>query len=173
MVTDDWPPIWPTMILPKIFQFRFSVDMEKMIDPPICLTRISPKIFQLRFSLDIMKNDHPPVWLTRISPKIFQFRFSQDMMGDDEPTPSDCSESHLKFFSSDLVWRWGEMINPPIWLTRIWPKIFQFRFSVDMVGDDQPSPSDWPGSDLKFFSSDLAWTWWKMIDPHQTDQDPT
>ena len=25
-------------------------------------------------------------------------------------------------------------------------------------------PSDLPGSHLKFFSSDLAWTWWKMID---------
>ena len=25
-------------------------------------------------------------------------------------------------------------------------------------------PSDWPGCHLKFFSSDLAWTWWMMID---------
>ena len=30
--------------------------------------------------------------------------------------------------------------------------------------DDWPLPPIWPGSHLKFLSSDLACTWWKMID---------
>ena len=54
------------------------------------------------------------------------------------------AESHLKMlFYYMLKDDW-----PPIWLTRMSPKIFQFRFSLDVVKDDWPSL---PGSDI----------WWK------------
>ena len=64
------------------------------------------------------------------------------------------------------------MIDPPVLLTRIWPKIIRFRFSLDMVKDDWPPPQYcWPESDLKLLSLDLAWTWWKMIDLHPSIAD--
>ena len=78
--------------------------------------------------------------------------------------PSDQLGSYLKFFISDLACTWWRMIDPPIWLTRISPKIFKFRFSVYKVKVDWP-PSDWPECHLKFFISDLACISWKSIDP--------
>ena len=193
MVKDDWPPLdcWPESHL-KFVSSDLAWTWWKMIDPPRLLTRLSPKICKFRFSFDMVKDDWPPLdcwpeshlkfvssdlawtwWtmsnpprlLTRLSPKICKFRFSFDMVKDDWP-PLDCwPESHLKFVSSDLAWTWWTMSNPPRLLTRLSPKICKFRFSFDMVKDDWPPLDCWPESHLKFVSSDLAWTWWKMSNP--------
>ena len=42
------------------------------------------------------------------------------------------------------------MIDPPVWLTNISPKILKFRFSLHMVKDDWAPQYDWPLSHLKF-----------------------
>ena len=97
--------------------------------------------------------------------------------------PSNWPGSHLNFFSSDIAWTWWKMIDP-LTSSDIWWKCGKFCFCMYSPNDackcainfflssgakverwlTHPT-SDWPGSHVKFFSSDLAWTWWKMIDP--------
>ena len=36
------------------------------------------------------------------------------------------------------------MIEPPVWLTNISPKILKFIYSLHMVKDDWPPRYDWP-----------------------------
>ena len=65
--------------------------------------------------------------------KCFFCMWSQMMHANLSPTFSPSAESHLKM----LIYY--------------------------MLKDDWPHQSDWPGCQLKFFSSDLGWTWWMMI----------
>ena len=120
----------------------------KMIDPPIWLTRMPPKIFQFRFSLDMLKDDWLPLPGSDIWWKSWKFHFCKysPMIHANFPqTFSRSAESHLKMlFYYMLKDDW----HPTAWLTRMSPKIFQFRFSLDMLKDDWPSL---PGSDI----------WWK------------
>ena len=69
--------------------------------------------------------------------------------------------SQLKL--QDSACTWSKMIDPQVWLTIISPKFLKLRFSLHMVEDDWPPRYDWPVSHLKFWSSDSACTWSKMI----------
>ena len=53
-------------------------------------------------------------------------------------------------WSWDSACTWWKMIDPPLWLTSISPKILKFRFSLHMVKYDWPPKYDWPVSHLKF-----------------------
>ena len=58
------------------------------------------------------------------------------------------------------------MIDPPVWQTRISPRILKFRFTLHMVkGDWPPAQYDRPGSHLEFFSKIHHAHGQKMIDP--------
>ena len=48
-----------------------------------------------------------------------------------------------KTYISECKIKSWKMIDPLIWLTRMSPKIFQFRFSLDMVNDDWLPPGIW------------------------------
>ena len=48
-----------------------------------------------------------------------------------------------KTYISECKIKSWKMIDPLIWLTRMSPKIFQFRFSLDMVNDDWLPPRIW------------------------------
>ena len=72
------------------------------------------------------------------------------------------------FLIPDLASTWWKMIDISQLLQfGISLKFFKFRFSQDMVKDDWPLPvtAVW-NLTYNFLSSDLARTWWKMIDPH-------
>ena len=103
---------------------------------------------------------------------------------------SDWAGCHLKFFISDLALTWWKMIDfSP---SRFWHlgEILEIlilhvlfndtcKFTTNlspsaesilkmliyyMLKDDWPPQSDWSWCHLIFFSLDLAWTWWMMID---------
>ena len=120
-------------------------------------TRISPKNFKFRFSQDMVKDDWPlQVLQTRISPKSFKliYRFRHAWC-----YSFPCTRDTYLFHGE----RW---LTPQLLQSGISPTLFKFRFSLDMV-------DRWltlcrycrPESHLHFLSSDLARTWWKMIDP--------
>ena len=82
--------------------------------------------------------------LTSISPKILKLSFNLHMVKDD--CPPGMADQYLT-------------------------KLLKLRFSLHMVRDDLCPQVSLPVYYLKFLSSDLAWTWCKMIDPpDMTDQ---
>ena len=81
---------------------------QKMIDPPVWQTRISPKILKLRFNVHMVKR-----WLT----------------------PSHMTDQDLTLnFKVEIQHAHGQkMIDPPVWQTRISPRILKLRFDMHMV----------------------------------------
>ena len=61
-------------------------------------------------------------------------------------------KKNFKFISEACTW-WKMIDDPPspVWLTRISPKILEFRFGLHIVKDDSPPPS-----------SDIWWKSWKF-----------
>ena len=150
MVKDDWPP--PRYCRLECHLIFLSSDLAwtwwKMIElhPQVLQTRNSPKVFlhsDIAWTWWKMIELHPGTADQNITSNFYTFRFSLDMVKDDWPPPRYCRpEYHLK--------------------------CFKFRFSLDMVKDDWTPPRYCrPEYHLNFFNSDLAWTWWKMIELHQ------
>ena len=80
----------------------------------------------------------PPVWQTRISPRILlKLRFNMHMVKRwlIHPFPQyDWPGSQLEFGSSDLACTWSKRwLIPPVWQTRISPRILKLRFNMHRV----------------------------------------
>ena len=138
--------------------------------PQIWLTRMSPKSFQFWFSLDMVKDDCPSLPVSDNLVEILDLHVLSN----------DACQCGINLFP--ISWEPFENVNLLYFLLKmqIWNGCNARNIAGNPIKDINSKltflssrskverwltpQSDWAGCHLKFFISDLALTWWKMID---------